>query len=98
MVANLAGGLGKGIGGVTNIAGDATKGVGGALGALTGGSARSSVNSGGGIPFAITGTTSNPVVIPDVGGMVGGIAKGVVPTGMGQGGAAGALGGLLGRK
>jgi AsmA protein len=98
MVANLAGGLGKGIGGVTNIAGDATKGVGGALGALTGGSARSSVNPGGGIPFAITGTTSNPVVIPDVGGMVGGIAKGVVPTGMGQGGAAGALGGLLGRK
>jgi AsmA protein len=102
MVANLAGGIGKGIGGVTNVAGDATKGVGSALGALTGGSARSSGTSGGGIPFAITGTTSNPQVIPDIGGMVGGIAKGVVPTGMGKGGAAGAatgaLGGLLGHK
>jgi AsmA protein len=102
MVANLAGGIGKGIGGVTNVAGDATKGVGSALGALTGGSARSTGSSGGGIPFAITGTTSNPQVIPDLGGMVGGIAKGVVPTGMGKGGAAGAatgaLGGLLGHK
>ena len=102
MVANLAGGIGKGIGGVTNVAGDATKGVGSALGALTGGSARSIGSSGGGIPFAITGTTSNPQVIPDLGGMVGGIAKGVVPTGMGKGGAAGAatgaLGGLLGHK
>jgi AsmA protein len=104
MVANLAGGIGKGIGGVTNIAGDATGGVGSALGALTGGSSRKSAggNSGGGIPFAITGTTSNPVVVPDVAGMVGGIAKGAIPTGMGKGGAAGAvtggLGGLLGRK
>jgi AsmA protein len=104
MVANLAGGIGKGIGGVTNIAGDATGGVGSAVGMLTGGSARKSAggNSGGGIPFAITGTTSNPVVVPDVAGMVGGIAKGAIPTGMGKGGAAGAvtggLGGLLGRK
>jgi AsmA protein len=104
MVANLAGGLGKGIGGVTNIAGDATGGVGSALGALTGGSSRKSAggSSGGGIPFAITGTTSNPVVVPDVGSMVGGIAKGAIPTGIGKGGAAGAvtggLGGLLGRK
>jgi AsmA protein len=102
MVANVAGGIGKGVGAVTNVAGDATKGVGGALGALTGGSARSTGSSGGGIPFAITGTTSNPQVIPDVGAMVGGIAKGVVPTGMGKGGAAGAatgaLGGLLGHK
>ena len=102
MVANLAGGIGKGIGGVTNVAGDATKGVGSALGALTGGSARSTGSSGGGIPFAITGTTSNPQVIPDLGGMVGGIAKNAIPTGVGKGGAAGAatgaLGGLLGRK
>jgi AsmA protein len=104
MVANLAGGIGKGIGGVTNIAGDATGGVGSAVGMLTGGSSRKSAggNSGGGIPFAITGTTSNPVVVPDVAGMVGGIAKGAIPTGMGKGGAAGAvtggLGGLLGRK
>ena len=102
MVANLAGGIGKGIGGVTNVAGDTTKGVGSALGALTGGSARSSGNSGGGIPFAITGTTSNPVVVPDVGAMAGGIAKNLVPTGVGKGGAAGAatgaVGGLLGHK
>lgn len=104
MVANLAGGIGKGIGGVTSVAGDATGGVGSALGALTGGTSRKSAggNSGGGIPFAITGTTSNPVVVPDVGAMVGGIAKGAIPTGMGKGGAAGAvtggLGGLLGRK
>jgi AsmA protein len=104
MVANLAGGIGKGIGGVTNIAGDATGGVGSAVGMLTGGSSRKGAggNSGGGIPFAITGTTSNPVVVPDVAGMVGGIAKGAIPTGMGKGGAAGAvtggLGGLLGRK
>jgi AsmA protein len=102
MVANVAGGIGKGVGAVTNVAGDATKGVGGAVGMLTGGSARSTGSSGGGIPFAITGTTSNPQVIPDVGAMVGGIAKGVVPTGMGKGGAAGAatgaLGGLLGHK
>jgi AsmA protein len=102
MVANLAGGIGKGIGGVTSVAGGAAGGVGGALGALTGGSARSSGGNSGGIPFAITGTTSNPVVVPDVGGMVGGIAKGAVPTGIGKGGAAGAatgaLGGLLGHK
>jgi AsmA protein len=102
MVANLAGGIGKGIGGVTSVAGGAAGGVGGALGALTGGSSRSSGSSGGGIPFAITGTTSNPVVVPDVGSMVGGIAKGAIPTGIGKGGAAGAvtggLGGLLGHK
>lgn len=102
MVANLAGGLGKGVGAMTSVAGDATKGIGGGLSALTGGSARSSGSNSGGIPFAITGTTSNPVVVPDVGGVVGGVAKGVVPTGMGKGGAAGAatgaLGGLLGHK
>jgi len=102
MVANLAGGLGKGVGAMTSVAGGASNGVGGALGALTGGSARSSGGNSGGIPFAITGTTSSPVVVPDVGGMVGGVAKGAVPTGVGKGGAAGAatgaLGGLLGHK
>ncbi|HKW64982.1 MAG TPA: hypothetical protein VJN89_20670, partial [Candidatus Acidoferrum sp.] len=30
----------------------------------------------GGIPFAIEGTTSNPKFVPDVGGVVGGLAKG----------------------
>jgi AsmA protein len=103
MVANVAGGLGKGMGAVGNVAGGAAGGVGSALGALTGGSTNKSAGgSGGGIPFAITGTTSAPVVVPDVGGMVGGLAKGAIPTGVGKGGAAGAassaLGGLLGHK
>lgn len=104
MVANLAGGLGKGMGAVTGLAGGATNGLGGALGALTGGSARNSGGGGssGGIPFMITGTTSAPVVVPDVAGLAGGIAKGAIPTGIGKGGAAGAatgaLGGLLGHK
>src|ERR1700734_4438217 len=103
MVANLAGGLGKGMGAVTGLAGGATNQLGGALGALTGGSARNSGGSNsGGIPFAITGTTSAPVVVPDVAGLAGGIAKGAIPTEIGKGGAAGAatgaLGGLLGHK
>jgi AsmA protein len=104
MVASLAGGLGKGMGAVSGLAGGATSGLGGALGALTGGggSASGGSKSSGGIPFAITGTTSNPVVVPDVGSMVGGLAKGAIPAGVGKGGAAGAasgaLGGLLGRK
>jgi hypothetical protein len=67
-------------------------------------------NSGGGIPFRITGTTSNPVFVPDVAGMAGGLAKGGVGTALGggkalggaaggaAGGATGALGGLLGKK
>jgi AsmA protein len=32
----------------------------------------------GGIPFAIEGTTSNPKFVPDVGGAVGGVAKGEI--------------------
>ena len=63
-------------------------------------------NSGGGIPFRITGTTSNPIFVPDVAGMAGDIAKGgaasMLNGGKGAtgaaGGAAGALGGLLGKK
>jgi AsmA protein len=59
--------------------------------------------SGGGIPFKITGTTSNPIFVPDVAGMAGGIAQGgaasVLSGGKGAGGAAaGALGGLLGKQ
>jgi hypothetical protein len=60
----------------------------------------------GGIPFSITGTTSNPVFMPDVAGMAGGMAKGGAATMLGggkaaggaAGGAAGALGGLFGKK
>jgi AsmA protein len=57
----------------------------------------------GGIPFSIAGTTSNPEFIPDVKGMVGGVAQGALGQALGNtanpaGQAAGALGGLLGKK
>jgi AsmA protein len=61
-----------------------------ALGSLTGGGAK-----GGGIPFKITGTTSNPVFAPDFGGM----AQGAAGTPKNAAGAAqGILGGLLKKK
>jgi AsmA protein len=53
----------------------------------------------GGIPFKIQGTTSNPVFVPDIAGIAGGLGKGVVsgvPTGgqdLGK-----QLGGLFGGK
>lgn len=55
--------------------------------------------SGGGIPFRIKGTTSNPVFIPDVAG----IAKGMLKSGTGKSGSPantvqGILGGLFGSK
>ena len=59
--------------------------------------------AGGGIPFKVEGTTSNPQIIPDVGGIVGGYANGLkngaIPSGskdVGQ--TVDKLGGLLGRK
>ncbi len=95
MLAKLSGGLGKGIGAVTNVAGGAA----GALSSLAGGGGRSGGNTGGGIPFTIHGTTSSPQVLPDIGGTVGNVAKGVIP---GNGNPANAatkmLGGLLGKK
>ena len=49
-----------------------------------------------GIPFAIEGTTSNPKFIPDVGGVVGGVAKGELANlAKGQVPGAEGLGGLL---
>jgi AsmA protein len=58
---------------------------------------------GGGIPFKVEGTTSNPQIVPDVGGIVGGYANGLkngaIPSNskdVGQ--AVDKLGGLLGRK
>ena len=63
--------------------------------------------SGGGIPFRVTGTTSNPIFVPDVAGVAGGLAKGGAAAALGggkalgggaAGSAAGALGGLLGKK
>ena len=58
----------------------------------------------GGIPFKVEGTTSNPEIVPDVGGLVGSYANGLknnvqIPSStkdLGQ--AAGKLGGLLGNK
>lgn len=53
----------------------------------------------GGIPFKITGTTSNPVFLPDVGGMAGSMLKGTASTpGNAASAAESALGGLLGKK
>jgi len=65
---------------------------------------------GGGIPFRIQGTTSNPVFVPDLAGMASGIGSGL-GSGLGNGAAAGgkavvptgkdlgqALGGLFGKK
>jgi hypothetical protein len=59
----------------------------------------------GGIPFAIEGTTANPKFIPDMKGIVGGMAQGALGElagGAGKGAvppeAVNALGGLLGGK
>ncbi|WP_348262624.1 AsmA family protein [Telmatobacter sp. DSM 110680] len=59
--------------------------------------------SGGGIPFSITGTASNPIFRPDLGSEVGNLAKGLgglgSATGKGVAGSAkGLLGGVLGKK
>lgn len=52
-----------------------------------------------GIPFAIEGTTSNPKFIPDLGGVVGGVAKGeLANVAKGQVPGVEGLGGLLRRK
>jgi AsmA protein len=90
MVAHLAGAMG----GVSQVASALPLGGGG------------KGNSGGGIPFRVTGTTSNPIFVPDVAGMAGGLAQGGAAAALGggkaaggtAGAAAGALGGLLGKK
>ena len=55
-----------------------------------------------GIPFTVTGTTSNPIFLPDVKGMAGNMAKGLGGDATGSAGqaagAAKALGGLFGKK
>lgn len=65
-----------------------------ALSQFTGGNASGS----GGIPFKITGTTSNPVFLPDVAGMMGGMTKGVPGQNNPANAASGILGGLLKKK
>ncbi len=48
----------------------------------------------GSIPFMIQGTTSQPVFVPDVAGMV----KGAIPNPLQQNGVGGKLQGILGGK
>jgi len=92
MVAQLAG---------PNPVGAVTSG----LSAFTGGG-KSSQGGGGGIPFRITGTTSNPVFVPDVAGAAGALASGAAGAAVGAPGSAakgaeglvGGVGGLLGKK
>ena len=60
-------------------------------------------SSQGGIPFAIEGTTTDPKFVPDIGGVVGGVAKGqIANVAKGQVPVAGdvtkGVGGLLKRK
>jgi AsmA protein len=58
----------------------------------------------GGIPFAITGTASNPNFVPDMGGVVGGMAQGALgnvtagKNALAKGNPTTAIGGLLGNK
>ncbi|MGA8143252.1 MAG: AsmA family protein [Candidatus Acidiferrales bacterium] len=87
MVAHLAGAMG----GISQVA------------SLPFGGGGNKSGDSGGIPFSITGTTSNPVFVPDVAGMAGGLAKGAAGSVLGGGqkgggAAAGALGGLFGKK
>ncbi|HXW63187.1 MAG TPA: AsmA family protein [Candidatus Acidoferrales bacterium] len=84
-----------------NPVGAMTSGV-SALSAVTGGG-KGSQQGGAGIPFRITGTTSNPVFIPDVAGAAGAMAKGAAAGAIGVPGntsqaASGLVGGLLGKK
>ena len=56
----------------------------------------------GGVPFTITGTTDSPKFVPDMKGVVGGVAQGAIGQALGGKGVAtdpiGAVGGLFGKK
>ncbi len=75
-------------------------------GGVVGGLTQVAAASGGkgGIPFAITGTESNPNFVPDMGGVVGGMAQGALGNVTGaknavaKGNPTTAIGGLLGNK
>ena len=95
LVANLAGAAGA----LTSVAGAAGGGITGGLTSLTGGGGGKSGSNG--IPFTVTGTTSNPQVIPDMSG----VAKNAITNGVVGGNpaskaniATGLAGGLLGKK
>ncbi len=78
----------------------------GGIGTVT--SALTSITGGGngskgGIPFKITGTTSNPVFLPDLSGAAGNMVKGIGSDTSGTAGSAasaatGVIGGLFGKK
>ncbi len=95
LVANLAGAAGA----LTSMAGAAGGGITGGLTSLTGGGGGGKSGSNG-IPFTVTGTTSNPQVIPDVSG----VAKNAVTNSLAGSPtsktnlATGLAGGLLGKK
>ena len=95
MVANLAGAGGA----LTSMAGAAGGGVSGALSSLTGGGGGSKGGNNG-IPFIVQGTTSNPVVLPDVGGMAkSALTNGVAGNPASKANVAtGLVGGLMGKK
>lgn len=84
MLAKLAASAGSPAGALTS-----------ALSSFTGGGKSQS----GGIPFTVTGTTSNPVFVPDVRGVVGSMVPGGTGTSTSPADtASGILGGLLGKK
>jgi AsmA protein len=84
---------------LANLAGS----IGAVTSALTSFTGGGSSSKGGGIPFKITGTTSNPIFLPDLSGAAGNMVKGL---GNGTNGAAGSaasaaqgvIGGLFGKK
>ena len=89
MLANLS------VGGAAGAAaGTAAGAMGTALSSFTGGNG----TKGGGIPFKITGTTSNPVFVPDLSGAAGSVVKGITSNPSGAAGAAQGIIGLFGRK
>ena len=95
LAANLAGAGGA----LTSMAGAAGGGVAGALSSLTGGGGGSRGSSNG-IPFIVQGTTSNPVVLPDVGGMAkSALTNGAAGSPTSKANVAtGLVGGLLGKN
>jgi len=75
---------------------------GGVAGGLTKVAGISGGGKSGGIPFSITGTTSDPKFVPNMAGVAGSVAQGALGNAVagkkGASDAAGALGGMLGRK
>ena len=66
-----------------------------ALSSFTG---RAAAAQGGSIPFTVTGTTSNPVFLPDIAGMAGGMVKGAAGSSTSPADAASGILGLFQKK